>query len=61
MGELILTFSGRDAPGITARISRVLSQSGARLSDVEQVVVQGLLTLDYREIAGRDVASLESE
>ncbi|MGZ6124760.1 MAG: ACT domain-containing protein [Myxococcales bacterium] len=25
MGELILTFTGRDAPGVTARISRVLS------------------------------------
>ncbi|HET9752474.1 MAG TPA: phosphoserine phosphatase SerB [Myxococcales bacterium] len=47
MGELILTFTGRDAPGITARISRVLAQGGARLSDVEQVVVQGLLTLGF--------------
>ncbi len=47
MSELILTFTGRDAPGITARISRVLSQSRARLSDVEQVVVQGLLTLGF--------------
>ena len=43
MGELILTFTGRDAPGITARISRALAQADARLSDVEQVVVQGLL------------------
>ena len=47
MSGLILTFTGRDAPGITARISRVLSQSRARLSDVEQVVVQGLLTLGF--------------
>jgi phosphoserine phosphatase len=47
VGELILTFTGRDAPGITARISRVLAQAGARLSDVEQVVVQGLLTLGF--------------
>jgi len=47
VSELILTFTGRDAPGITARISRVLSQSRARLSDVEQVVVQGLLTLGF--------------
>ena len=39
MGELILTFTGRDAPGITARIARVLSQSGTRHPDIEQVVV----------------------
>src|SRR3954468_19985694 len=47
MGELILTFTGRDAPGITARISRALAQAEARLSDVEQVVVQDLLTLGF--------------
>lgn len=45
--ELILTFTGRDAPGITAQLSRVLAQAGARLLDVEQVVVQGLLTLGF--------------
>jgi len=47
VGELILTFTGRDAPGITARISRALAQANVRLSDVEQVVVQGLLTLGF--------------
>ena len=47
MGELILTFTGRDAPGITARISRALAQANVRLSDVERVVVQGLLTLGF--------------
>jgi phosphoserine phosphatase len=47
VGELILTFTGRDAPGITARISRALAEADARLSDVEQVVVQGLLTLGF--------------
>ena len=45
--ELILTFTGRDAPGITAQLSRILAQGGARLNDVEQVVVQGLLTLGF--------------
>jgi phosphoserine phosphatase len=45
--QLILTFTGRDAPGITARLSRILAQAGARLDDVEQVVVQGLLTLGF--------------
>jgi len=45
--ELILTFTGRDAPGITAQLSRILAQAGARVIDVEQVVVQGLLTLGF--------------
>ena len=45
--ELILTFSGRDGPGITAQLSRILAQAGARLNDVEQVVVQGQLTLGF--------------
>ncbi|TMA30587.1 MAG: phosphoserine phosphatase SerB [Deltaproteobacteria bacterium] len=47
MEQLILTFTGRDAPGITAQLSRILAQVGARLNDVEQVVVQGLLTLSF--------------
>jgi phosphoserine phosphatase len=41
------TFTGRDAPGITAQLSRILAQSGARLDDVEQVVVQGFLVLGF--------------
>ena len=45
--QLILTFTGRDHPGITARLSRILAESGARVDDVEQVVVQGLLTLGF--------------
>ena len=45
--RLILTFTGRDAPGITAQLARTLAQRGARLDDVEQVVVQGLLTLGF--------------
>ena len=44
---LILTLTGRDAPGITAEVTRILAASGARLFDVEQVVVQGLLTLGF--------------
>jgi len=47
MVELILTFTGRDAPGITAQLTRILANAGARLNDVEQVVVQGLLTLGF--------------
>ena len=60
MGDLILTFTGPDAPGITARITRVLAQGGARVSDVEQVVVQGLLTLGFA-VAIEDEAELLKE
>ena len=60
MGDLILTFTGPDAPGITARITRVLAQGGARVSDVEQVVVQGLLTLGFA-VAIEDEADLLKE
>src|SRR5260370_38589161 len=45
--QILLTFTGRDAPGITAQLSRILAQSGARLDDVEQVVVQGFLVLGF--------------
>src|SRR6478609_3407663 len=44
---LLLTVTGRDAPGILAALSEVLARAGARLLDVEQVTVQGLLTLAF--------------
>ena len=59
MGELILTFTGRDAPGITARISRALAQANVRLSDVEQVVVQDLLTLGFAVETGDEPALIK--
>jgi phosphoserine phosphatase len=45
--QLVLTFAGPDAPGITARLMRILAAQKARLDDVEQVVVQGWLTLGF--------------
>ena len=44
---LLLTFTGRDGPGITAAVTDVLGRYGARLYDVEQVVVQHQLTLGF--------------
>ncbi|GAC1340152.1 MAG: phosphoserine phosphatase SerB [Myxococcales bacterium] len=44
---LRLMFTGRDAPGITAAVTEVLAQAQAQLSDVEQVVVQGFLSLGF--------------
>jgi phosphoserine phosphatase len=47
MERIVLTFTGRDGPGITAQITQALAAAGARLFDVEQVVVQGLLVLGF--------------
>jgi phosphoserine phosphatase len=43
--SVLLTVTGRDGPDTTARLTGLLAQAGAELLDVEQVVVQGLLTL----------------
>jgi len=45
--QLLLTFTGPDAPGITAAITESLAQHDAVLADVEQVVVQGQLVLGF--------------
>jgi len=42
---LLITVTGRDQAGITATLTGILSQQGARLHDIEQVVVHGQLTL----------------
>ncbi len=41
----LLTLSGLDKPGITADLICAVSGAGAHLIDIEQVVVQGQLTL----------------
>lgn len=41
----LLTVTGPDRPGVTARVSAVLSSHGADIVDVEQVVVNGHLSL----------------
>ncbi|RKH09154.1 phosphoserine phosphatase SerB [Corallococcus sp. CA053C] len=43
--SVLLTVTGRDGPDTTARLTGFLADVGAELLDVEQVVVQGLLTL----------------
>ncbi|RKH50971.1 phosphoserine phosphatase SerB [Corallococcus aberystwythensis] len=43
--SVLLTVTGRDGPDTTARLTGLLAEAGAELLDVEQVVVQGLLTL----------------
>ena len=43
--HVIVTVSGPDRPGITARLTGILAQMSARLVDIEQVVVHGHLSL----------------
>jgi phosphoserine phosphatase len=43
--RVLVTVTGRDRPGVTALLSEIIVQKGAVLTDIEQVVVQGQLTL----------------
>ncbi|MEO8214055.1 MAG: phosphoserine phosphatase SerB, partial [Myxococcales bacterium] len=43
--RVLITVTGRDRAGITATLTGILSEQGATLHDIEQVVVQGQLTL----------------
>lgn len=43
--KMLMTVTGPDKPGITSSLTRVLAESNVALLDIEQVVVQGQLTL----------------
>jgi phosphoserine phosphatase len=43
--RVLVTVTGPDRTGITSTLTGILSQQGATLHDIEQVVVQGQLTL----------------
>lgn len=43
--RILVTVTGVDHPGLLAALSKVLDDNAVRLADVEQVVVQGRLTL----------------
>ncbi|MEO8181663.1 MAG: phosphoserine phosphatase SerB [Deltaproteobacteria bacterium] len=43
--RVLVTVAGPDAPGITAALAGIIAAAGAHLRDIEQVVVQGQLTL----------------
>jgi len=43
--QVMIMVSGPDGPGITARLTRILEETGAQLLDIEQVVVRGHLSL----------------
>jgi phosphoserine phosphatase len=43
--RLLVTITGPDHPGITAQLAEIVAAADIRLADIEQVVVQGTLTL----------------
>lgn len=43
--QILVTVTGPDRPGVTSTLMGILADKGAGLDDVEQVVVQGQLTL----------------
>jgi phosphoserine phosphatase len=43
--SVLVTVTGKEQPGILARLTGLLAEAGAALLDIEQVVVQGQLTL----------------
>lgn len=43
--RVLVTIAGADAPGIAATLVGIIAAAGAQLRDIEQVVVQGHLTL----------------
>ena len=56
--EIRVTFTGADRLGITAELTSVLDDAGVTLLDVEQVVVQGRLNLNFLlALPGGDAAA----
>jgi phosphoserine phosphatase len=45
MDRVLVTVTGKDRPGVTSTLTGILADKGASLADIEQVVVQGQLTL----------------
>ena len=43
--RVLVTVTGPDRTGVTSTLTGILSQQGAALQDIEQVVVQGMESL----------------
>ncbi|MCZ6644667.1 MAG: phosphoserine phosphatase SerB [SAR324 cluster bacterium] len=43
--SVLITVAGEDRAGITAKLTTVIAEAGVNISDMEQVVVRGLLSL----------------
>lgn len=51
--SVLLTITGPDRPGVTSTLAQVLTSHNANMLDVEQVVVNGHLTLGlYADVSG---------
>lgn len=57
--RVLVTVTGPDTPGITSALTGVLAENHAALHDIEQVVVQGQLTLCL--LVGLDPARAKGE
>jgi len=57
--RVLVTVTGPDTPGITSALTGVLAENHAELQDIEQVVVQGQLTLCL--LIGLDPARAKGE
>ena len=53
---LLITVTGRDRPGITSGLCRALERTGARILDMEQVVIRDRLLLGILISAGAEIA-----
>jgi phosphoserine phosphatase len=53
---VLITVSGPDQPGITAALAEIIAAAGAEILDMEQVVIQGLLSLSMVLDHGEDGA-----
>src|SRR5262245_28494622 len=45
LDRVLVTVTGPDRTGVTSKLTGILAEQGATLYDIEQVVVQGQLTL----------------
>ncbi|MBI2605188.1 MAG: phosphoserine phosphatase SerB [Deltaproteobacteria bacterium] len=61
--QVIVTITGKDAPGITSSLTEILNREGVRLLDIEQSVTHGLLSLsiviEFAETGGDEAAVLK--
>ena len=55
---LLITLTGRDRPGVTSAVFRVLAAAGVEVVDIEQIVLRGRLVLGVLVTAPRDARKL---
>lgn len=58
---LLITFTGKDRPGVTASVLQRLAVTGAQVLDVEQIVLRGRLVLGVLVTGPREWKKLRSD